>query len=72
MDDTIKKIQLVTNLRGCALDRYMRFMLVPQGGTTKTLDDIRKRLFQELKKSKSEAQYITKLKEIKQFPIETI
>ena len=37
-----------------------------------TLDEIQTRLFQEFKKSNSEAQYITELKEIKQFPNETI
>ena len=50
----------------------MRFTWMPQGGTTKTLDNIRTRIFEEFKKLKSEAQYITKLKEIKQFPNETI
>ena len=50
----------------------MRFMGVPQGGTAKTLDEIRIWLFEEFKKPKSEAQYITELKEIKQFPNETI
>ena len=38
----------------------------------KTLDEIHKGLFEEFKKPKSEAQYITELKEIKQFPNETI
>ena len=50
----------------------MRFMLVPHGGTTKTLYEIHQGLFEEFKKLKSEAQYITELKEIKQFPNETI
>ena len=38
----------------------------------KTLDEICKGLFEEFKKPKSKAQYITALKEIKQFPNETI
>ena len=38
----------------------------------KTLDEIHKGLFEEFKKPNSEAQYITELKEIKQFPNETI
>ena len=38
----------------------------------KTLDEIRKGLFEEFKKLKSEAQYMTELKEIKQFPNEAI
>ena len=50
----------------------MRFTWVPQGGTAKTLDEIRIGLFEEFKKPKSEAQYITELKEIKQFPNEMI
>ena len=72
MDDNVKKSQLATTLRGISLVWYMRFMLFPQGGTTKTLDEIHEGLFEEFKKPKSEAQYITKLKEIKQFPNETI
>ena len=50
----------------------MRFTWVPQGGTAKTLDEIRIGLFKEFKKLKSKSQYITELKEIKQFPNETI
>ena len=50
----------------------MIFMQIPQGGTVKTLDEIQTGLFGEFKKSKSEVQYITELKEIKQFPNETI
>ena len=46
-------------------------MLVPQGGTSKALDEICTGLFKEFKRPKSEAQYITELKEIKQFPNET-
>ena len=72
VDDNVKKIELETTLRVHALDWYMRFMLVPQGGTTKTLDEIRKGIFEEFKKPKSEAQYIIELKEIKQFPNEMI
>ena len=55
MDDDVKRIQLATTIRGRALDWYMRFMLVPQGGTAKTLDEIRKGLFEEFKKLKLEA-----------------
>ena len=72
VDDDVKKFHLETTLKGHALDWYMRFMLVPQGGTAKILDEIRKGLFEEFKKPKSEAQYITKLKEIKNFPNETV
>ena len=38
----------------------------------KTLDEIQTGLFDAFKKLKSEAQYITELKEIKLFPNETI
>ena len=38
----------------------------------KTLDEIQMGLFEEFKNMKYKAQYITKLKEIKQFPNETI
>ena len=72
VNDIIKKSQLETTLRGRALDWYMKFMLVPRGGTMKKLDEIRKGLFEEFKKLKYEAQYITELKEIMQFPNETI
>ena len=50
----------------------MRFTWVPQGGTAKTLDEIRTGLFEDFKKPKFEAQYITEVKEIKQFPNEII
>ena len=50
MDDDVKRSSLETTLRGRALDWYMRFMLVPQGGATKTLDDICKGLFEEFNK----------------------
>ena len=46
VDDIVKKRQLATTLKGRALDWYMRFMLVPQGGTVKTLNEIRKGLFE--------------------------
>ena len=40
VDDDVKKSQLATTLRGRALEWFMRFTWVPQGGTAKTLDDI--------------------------------
>ena len=58
VDDDVKTSQLETTLRGRALEWYMRFMLVPQGGTAKTLDEIRKGLFEEFKKPTYKAQYI--------------
>ena len=72
IDVDVKISQLATTLRGRALEWFMRFTWVPQGGTAKTLDEIRTGLFEEFNKSKSKAQYITELKEIKQFPNETI
>ena len=72
VDDDIKRSQLDTTFRGRALDWYMRFMRVPQGTMVKTLNEIREGLFEEFKKPKPEAQYITKIKEIKQFPNENI
>ena len=65
VDDDLKTSQLVTTLRGHALDWYMRFMQVPQGTTVKTMNEIWEGLFEEFKKPKSEAQYITEIKEIK-------
>ena len=65
VDDDVKKIQLATTLRGHALEWFMRFTWIPQGGTMKTLDEIQIGLFEEFKKPKSEAQYITELKDIK-------
>ena len=38
----------------------------------KTLDEVREGLIEEFWKTKSEAQYIIELKEIKQFPNETV
>ena len=72
IDDDDKKSQLATTLRDHTLEWFIRFTRVPQGGTTKKLDEMRIRLFEEFKKSKSKSQYITELKEIKQFPTETI
>ena len=72
VDDDVKKIQLPTTVRGHALEWFMRFTRIPQGGTMKTLDEIQTGLFEEFKNPKFEAQYITELKEIKQFPNETI
>ena len=45
-DEDVKKGQLATTLWGCALDWYMRFIKVPQGTATKTLDEIQKGLLE--------------------------
>ena len=70
--DDVKKGQLATTLRGHALDWYMKFIQVPMGSPMKTLDEVQRGLIKEFWKAKYEAQYITDLKEIKQFPNETI
>ena len=72
IDDDVKKGQLTTTLKGGALDWFMKFTQVPQGTLAKTLNDIWKGLIEEFRKPKLESQYITELKEIKQFPNETI
>ena len=71
-DKDVKKGQLATTLRGRALDWYMKFIQVPMGTPTKTLDEVRRGLIEEFQKPKSGAQYITELKENKKFPNETI
>ena len=50
----------------------MKFVQVPMGTPTKTLVEVRKGLIEEFKKPKSEGKYITELKEIKQYPNETV
>ena len=72
MDDDVKKGQLATTLQGRALDWYMKFVQVPTGTPAKTLAEVRRGLIEEFRKPKSEAQYITELKEIKQYPNETV
>ena len=54
------------------MDWYMKFMQVPTENPAKTLADIRNGLIEEFKKPKSESQYITELKEIKQYPNESV
>ena len=49
----------------------MNFTQVPMGNPTNTLDDIRKGLTKEFRKPNFEVQYITELKEIKQYTNET-
>ena len=71
-DDDVKKGQLATTLRGCTLNWFMNFIQVPQGTSMNKLNEIQMGLIEEFRKLKSEAQYITELKEIKQFPNETV
>ena len=67
-DDDVKKGQLETTFQSRTLDWYMKFVQVPIWTPTKTLADIRAGLIKEFRKPKSKAQYITELKEIKQYP----
>ena len=63
---------MATTLRGCALDWYMKLIQVRTRTLAKTLDEVEKGIIEEFRKPKSEAQYISELKEIKQFPNETV
>ena len=72
IDDDVKKGQLDTTLRGHVLDWYMKFIQVTTGTPAKKLDEVQKGLIEKFTNPKSEAQYITELKEIKKFPNETI
>ena len=62
----------MTTFQGCTLDWYMKFVQVPIGTPAKTLENIRTGLNEEFWKPKSKAQYITELKEIKQYPNESV
>ena len=50
----------------------MKFIQVPMETHARTLDEFRRVLIEYIRKPKSEAHYIIELKEIKQFPNETI
>ena len=69
IDDDVNKSKLDTTLRVHALEWIMRFMCIPHGGTANTLDEIQTGLFEEFKKPKSEAHYITELKQINSSPM---
>jgi len=57
----MKAAQVVTTLRDCALNWFMKF----SGGQPKTLNEIQTALIDEFKKPKLESQCIIELKEIK-------
>ena len=63
---------MTTTLKVHVLDWYMKFFVVPARIPHNTLDKIWMRLIDEFKKPKSESQCITKIKEIKQFPTESV
>ena len=71
-DKNIKKGQMITTLRGRALDWYMKFSTVLVGVVPKTLNEIRLRLIDEFKKLNSESQCITEIKEIKKLINESV
>ena len=68
----LKKAQMITTLRGHALDWFMKFYIVPPGTLQKTLDEIRATMISEFRKPKSESQCITEIKEIKQALVELV
>jgi hypothetical protein len=68
----MKIAQLETTFRGHALVWYMKLQSTTPTGQARTLAEIRQALLKEFKKPKSESQYITKLKEIKQVQIESV
>ena len=72
LDEDIKKVQLEITFRGHALDWYMKFMQFPTQNLMNTLSEIRTRLIKEFRKPKFESQYIMKLKEIKNYPNESV
>ena len=69
-NDDIKKAQVTTTFRDGALTWFMKFSTSMQ--QPKTIQEIKDELKKELKKPKSESQCITKLKEIKQIPHESV
>ena len=68
----VKKAQMITTLRGRALDWFMKFCAAPTGTPQKTLEEIRAAMISEFRKLKSESQCMTDIKEIKQALAETV
>ena len=68
----VKKVQMITTLRGRTLDWFMKFCAAPIGTPQKTLEEIRVVMIFEFRKPKLESQCITKNKEIKRAPVETV
>ena len=67
-DDNSKLVQLVTTLREQALTWYMKYT----SAVPRTLVQVRTTMIKEFKKPKSESQFITELKDIKQLPTESV
>ena len=68
----IEKAQMITTLRGHAVDWFMKFCAAPIGTPQKTLEEIRRAMILEFRKPQSKSQCITKIKEIKQALIEIV
>jgi hypothetical protein len=68
----VKIVQLATTFRGHALVWYMKLQSIMPIGQARTLVEIKKVLLKEFKNPKSESQYITELKEIKQVQTESV
>jgi hypothetical protein len=71
-DEAVNIAQLETTFRGRALVWYMKLQSTTPIGQARTLAEIRQALLKEFKKPKSESQYITELKEIKQVQNESV
>ena len=71
-DEDIRKDQLEITFQGCALYWYMKFMQVSTSNQHKTLAETRTELNEEFQQPKYESQYITEIKEIKQYPNESV
>ena len=67
-NDVVKMAQLTTTFKDRALNQFMKY----SNRKNRTLVQVRVALISEFKKSKSESQCITELKEIKQKPTETV
>ena len=63
MDDNLKKVQLVITLQDRALSWYIKYITTHP---IVSLKDTKGALNNEFKKPKSQAQYVTEVKEIKQ------
>ena len=71
-NDDIHKAQMITTLRGRALDWCMKYCVVPLGQPQRTLEEIRCAMISEFRKLQSKSQCITEIKEIKQAPVEAV
>ena len=68
----IRKAQMITTLRGHALDWFMNFCAASAGTPQNTLDEIRATMIPKFRKPKSESQCITEIKEINKALVESV